>query len=163
MNDQARAMLIVGALLSGASFSAGGVAGRMTAPVPASPPPAPAEVRFVEVPAWAVPVLQPVQAPPPVEAALPEAEPPAPPEPPAAASAPAAEVKPVPKVEAKSKPKPKPVAPPKPRAAAPPKRSLPSCELIKREYARMTWSQKMAEYSRATPAEIAHGKRCLGM
>ena len=45
MTDEARALAIVAALLSGASGSIGFVGGRMSAPVP------PAEVRFVALPA----------------------------------------------------------------------------------------------------------------
>lgn len=151
MSEQARALAIVGALISGASFSAGVGGGRLTAPAPTP------QVELQVVPAASCTAGTIETAP-----ALPPApvEPPAPP-----AVAPPADVKPAPpaKVEAKPKAKPKPVVPsPKPRPA-PAKRSLPSCAVIKREYERMTWPQKMAEYNRATPAEVAHGKRCLGM
>lgn len=154
--NQARALAIVGALLSGASFSAGGVAGRMTAPEPA---PSPAEVRFVPAPAWAVPLIEPGPA-----VAI-EAE--APPEPPESRAPPAitppADVKPVPpaNVEARPKVKPKP-APPRPRTA-PPRKPMPSCAVIKREYERMSFTERMAAYSRADAEQIAHGRRCLGM
>lgn len=74
---------------------------------------------------------------------------------------PPAEVKPplpVPRPKIEVKPKPKPEAK-RPRQA---KKALPSCEYIRREKARMSWSEQWAEYQKATPAEIAHGKRCLG-
>lgn len=85
---EARALLMVAALLSGASGSAGFVGGRISAPVP------PAEVRIVTVPA-------------PVDAA--------PTEPKLPAVAAPAEAKPPPKVEAKPKPQAKPQ--PKPEKA----------------------------------------------
>lgn len=156
-DDQVRALLIVAALLSGASGSAGFVGGRMSVPVP------PAEVRYVPVP---VPLASaaPAEAPPiepPVAAAPNEIEP--------AASAPAARVEaaplpmPRPKVEAKpSQPKPEKPAAKRPRPRAPANAGLPSCAVIKREYEAMTWPQRMAAYRRATPQEIAQGKRCLG-
>lgn len=39
---------------------------------------------------------------------------------------------------------------------------LPPCSVVRREAARMTWAQKLAAYSAATPEQIAHGRRCLG-
>lgn len=148
MNEQARAMLIVGALLSGASFSAGGVAGRMTAPVPVPTPP---EIRYIPIPAPAATLVAP--APAPVLEEKPEPAPVAP-----------VEAKPLPPVKPKAdvKPKPKPEPPPvrKPRAVRP---SLPSCDVIKRAYNRMSYVEQMAEYRRATAEQIAHGRRCLGM
>lgn|GEM_PF-5161671 len=94
IDDQARALLIVGALLSAASGGAGFVGGRASAPV------LPVEVRFVHVPA--PPALAPLTAPvAPVEAApLPAIEPPAKVE---AAPLP----QPRPKIEAKPKALPK--------------------------------------------------------
>lgn len=147
MTDEGRALLIVAALLSGASASAGFVGGRMTAPVP------PAEVRYVPVSAPPIEVIaEPAPIAPPAEPAVPA---------PAEAAAPV-EVKPVkplprPKVEVKPKEQPK----PKSRPPAP-KKTLPSCAVVKREYQTMSWAQQMAAYRRATPDEIAHGKRCLG-
>ncbi len=139
VTDEVRGLLIVAALLSGVSF----VGGRMTAPVP------PAEVRYVQIPAPVVHVPVPEAAP--VEPA-PLVEP-----------APPAEVKPPPKVIAKPKPKPQPVKEPKRRREpTPAKTGLPSCEFVKREYQRMSYVQQMAAYQRATPEQIAHGKRCLG-
>lgn len=38
-----------------------------------------------------------------------------------------------------------------------------SCAAIRRQAGSMSWSQKMAAYQSATPAQIAHGRRCLGM
>lgn len=154
--NQARALAIVGALLSGASFSAGVGAGRVTAPVPEAPP---AEVRFVPAPAWAVPLIDPGPA-----VAL---EPVAPPDglEPAPVIRPPADVKPAPaaKAEAKPKAKPRPVVPqPKPRPV-PTKKPLPSCAVIKREYERMNFAERLAEYRRADAEQIAHGRRCLGM
>lgn len=154
--NQARALAIVGALISGASFSAGGVGGRLTAPAP------PPQVELQVVPAAScaagtietAPVLPPELVAPPAPV-----EPLAPP-----AVAPPADVKPAPpaKVEAKPKAKPKPVVPtPKPRPA-PAKRSLPSCAVIKREYERMNFAERLAAYNRADAEQIAHGRRCLG-
>ncbi len=151
MTDEARALAIVAALLSGASGSAGFVGGRMSAPVP------PAEVRFVALPVPALPAeVEPIE---PAPSAVPM--PPVSIEPPAASTTPD-DIKPLPaprpKVEARPKEQPK----PKPRPAAL-KKSLPSCAAIKREYATMSWAQQMAAYRRATAEEIAYGRRCLGM
>lgn len=106
MDDQARALAIVGVLLAGASGSAGFAGGRMSAPVP------PAEVRYIPIPAPAALFVPPAA----------EAEPaePAPVAPVIAVPiAPAAEAKPPlpaprPKVEAKPKP-----TPPKPEVKKP--------------------------------------------
>lgn len=38
---------------------------------------------------------------------------------------------------------------------------LPPCSVVRREAARMTWAQKLAAYSAATPEQVAHGRRCL--
>ncbi len=102
----------------------------------ATAPVAPPVVRVVPVP---LPAARPVAAP---------AKPikPAPPR---------AEVKPKSEVKRKEQPKPK-TRPPVQR------KTLPSCAVVKREYARMSWSQQMAEYHRATPEQVAHGRRCLG-
>jgi hypothetical protein len=40
---------------------------------------------------------------------------------------------------------------------------LPPCSVIRREYKRMTYAQSIAAYMAATPAQVAYGKRCLGM
>lgn len=40
---------------------------------------------------------------------------------------------------------------------------LPSCARVRQCSAQMSWSQQMAAYRRSTPAQIAHGKRCLGL
>lgn len=141
MTDEARALLIVAALLSGASGSVGGVIGRVTAPVP------PAEVRYVTISAPAPP--EPVAMPPVVEPA-----PAPPPEPPAVV-----ETKPPPKGEAKPKAQVKPQAKPRPAVQ---KKSLPSCAFIKSEYERMSLAEQIAEYRRSTAEEVAHGRRCLG-
>lgn len=61
------------------------------------------------------------------------------------------------------RPKITPEAKPKPKATKPPlKKSLPSCEHIRRERARMSLSEQFAAYQSASAEEIAHGKRCLG-
>lgn len=39
---------------------------------------------------------------------------------------------------------------------------LPSCSVIRREYEGMSHMQRLAAYARATPEEVAHGRRCLG-
>lgn len=151
--DQARAILIVAALWTGATNGASFVGGRMTAPVP------PAEVRYVTLPAPA-----PVVVPEPAPVAPLELEPPAAPV--------AAEPEPVapPEVEAKPLPKPRPKIDAKPKAQPKPKarpsalkKSLPSCDAVKREFDRMSWPERMAEYRKASAEEIAHGRRCLGM
>jgi len=187
-DDQLRAFLIVGALLSGTSGTGGFVGGRMSVSTP------PAEVRLIRMPprvlrvlpAEAVPV-EPTTAPPeapappaPVAPAPPITEPPVSAPPAAATSATPApvEVKPTPpprpKVEAKPKAQPKaqPKPPPKPekdaaakklRPPAPTNKALPSCAVIQREYDAMNYSQRMSSYFSATPEEIAHGRRCLGL
>ncbi|WP_339500479.1 hypothetical protein [Pseudomonas canadensis] len=168
--NETRALAIVAALLSGAFFSAGGIAGRMTAPVPASPP---AQVTCA-VPAQAAPVVEAAPAPEPEAIASVESPPahvatPAPDVKPAAVPlpvpAPAARAEAKPKVEVKTEPKPKArrAAPsPRPRAA-PAKKQMPSCTAIKREYDRMSFTERMAAYRRASADEIAYGRRCLGM
>jgi len=136
--DEARALLIVAALWTGATNSASFVGGRASSPVP--------QVRYVTVPEPTLP-----------EAVTPEPPPAAPTvEPVTTPEAPAVETKPPPKVEVKPKPKPQ----AKPRVQ---KKSLPSCAFIKSEYERMSWAERMAEYRKSTVEEIAHGKRCLGM
>lgn len=40
---------------------------------------------------------------------------------------------------------------------------LPPCSVVRNEYARMTFTQQMAAYISATPEQVAHGKRCLGI
>lgn len=151
MTDEARALAIVAALLSGASGSAGFVGGRISAPVP------PAEVRYVTLPAPAPVVVEP-----PAPVAPLELEPPAAPV--AAEPGPAPEVesapvpKPRPKIEAKPKAQPKPKARPSTL-----KKSLPSCDVVRREKQRMSYAEQLAAYARASAEEVAHGKRCLGM
>lgn len=171
-DDERQALLIVGLLLSGASASCGFLGGRMSVPEPQ------AEVRLVRLPPRIVRI--PVAAAPLETRPAAVAEPapvapvePAPVVPPAIAPiAPAAEPpKPPVKIEAKPKlpkvqPKPQPKAEReqparKPRPPAH-KAALPPCELIKREYDAMSWPERMAAYHRASPEEIALGKRCLG-
>ncbi len=105
IDDQARALAIVAALLSGASGSAGFVGGRASVSVP------PAEVRYVQLPVPIVVPALPVEASPVEPVPTPPDAEPAPPataiEPPEAKPLPA----PRPKVEAKPKPKPKPESP----------------------------------------------------
>lgn len=59
-----------------------------------------------------------------------------------------------------------PIAAPERPAKAKPKRQrvagLPSCAVVRRQAASMTWAQKLAAYTTATPEMIAHGRRCLG-
>lgn len=156
IDEQARALLIVGALLSGASGSLGYVGGRMTAPAPEP------EVRFVHIPMPAIVAPQidvaPVEPPP-----GPASPPPAavPPDPEPAAAAPASEPKPLPRPRPKAEAKPKPR--PEKRVAAHSTRGMPSCAVVKREYDAMSWPERMAAYRKATPEEVAHGKRCLGL
>lgn len=65
---------------------------------------------------------------------------------------PAPKAAPLPKpAKQKQKAKPK----PKPREAF--------CDVVRREYARMTWAERMAAYRRATPKQVKDGRRCLGM
>lgn len=49
------------------------------------------------------------------------------------------------------------------RAAKPRPKALPSCAEIKRRRDSMTFAEQLAAYSRATPEEVAHGRRCLGI
>ncbi len=152
MTNEARALAIVAALLSGASGSIGFVGGRMSAPVP------PAEVRFVALPAPAQ-VMTPEDDPAPIEGLPPAESAPVPKPAPAAPVAAQVDAKPSRPKAAESKEKAKPQ---KARPAAP-KKTLPSCAAIKRGYATMSWAQQVAAYRRATAEEIAYGKRCLGM
>lgn len=48
---------------------------------------------------------------------------------------------------------------------AKPKRTafLPSCARIKAQYDRMSLSERWSAYQTATPEQIAHGRRCLGL
>ena len=144
MTDEARGLLLVAALLSGGSF----VGGRVTAPVPPPPPP---EVRYVLIPA-------PASQAPPAEAAPvePAVEAPALPAPVDAKPIPASR----PKIEAQAKVQ---IKPARVRIPSARKSRLPSCAFIRREYEAMTMAQRWAAYRRATPEQIAHGKRCLGM
>lgn len=160
MDDQARAFLIYSALLLGVGGGGGFAGGRMTAPA------TPFEVRFVHIPVPAISL--------PAESALVEPEDPVPQAPPLASIpiepepvviAPPAQLEekpqlpqPRPKLEAKPKPKPQ----PKPEPARKPRKALPSCAVVEREYQRMTLAERWARYGKATPEEIAHGKRCLG-
>jgi outer membrane biosynthesis protein TonB len=178
MDEQARALVIVGALLMGASSSLGFAGGRMTAPEP------PAEVRLVRLPPRIVrlPVeVTPIEPAPPSAAAEPAPVAPVEPAPlvpplsvPAAPTIEAPRSPP--KVEAKPKPQP-PKSAPKPqsrprqrpekeqqaRKPRPPQhKALPSCDVIKREYDAMTYAERMAAYYRASAEEVAHGRRCLG-
>jgi outer membrane biosynthesis protein TonB len=142
VTDEGKSLLIVAAILSGASFTGG----RMTAPAP------PAEVRYVAVP-----------VPPPL-AGVPAAQ--VEPPPPAIPTTPV-EVTPLPppKVEAKPKEPPKAqqkAAPAKPRQVVAAKKPMPSCAAIKREFERMTWPERMDRYHRSSPEEIERGKYCLG-
>lgn len=144
IDDQARALLIVGALLFGAGNTSGFVGGRMTAPV-AEP-----ELRFVHVPVPAIslPAAAPIDPPP---AATAEPEP--------AATPADAEPKPLPRPRPKAevKPKPKPEPP-----ARKPRKAMPSCAFVKQRYEAMSWPERMAAYKSASPEQVAHGKRCLG-
>lgn len=49
------------------------------------------------------------------------------------------------------------------RIAKPRAKSLPSCAEIKRRRDAMTFAEQLQAYSRATPEEVAHGRRCLGL
>jgi outer membrane biosynthesis protein TonB len=148
MNDQAKALLFVAALFGGVGFTGG----RMTSPEP------PAEVRIVRIPIRPQIVAAPVAA----HVAEPA---PAPAPPPHVAAVAEPEAKPpLPVARPKPDPKPKERPQPKPRAIVSAKRSsLPSCAVVKREYERMTWTEKMAAYHKASSEEIAHGRRCLGL
>ena len=42
-------------------------------------------------------------------------------------------------------------------------KSLPSCAVIRARRDSMTWAEQLAAYSRATPEEVAYGRRCLGI
>lgn len=149
-SDQVRALLLVGALLAGASGSASFVGGRMTAAT------LPAEVRYVTVPAPCIlaPLVpaEPVREPAP--AVVPSRDEPELP----------------PKVEPKEPPPPSPTPPKvqtkpaaKPRAPAPRKAGLPSCAFIKRQYEAMSAAERWAAYRKATAEQIALGRRCLGI
>lgn len=156
MNDEARAFLIVGALIASVSGSGGFVGGRVTAPLP------PAEVRYVPIPVPVAPLAEAVPIDPPAPAVV---EPAPQVEPPVATAPPPIETKPMlpaprPKVEAA--PKAKPAAQPKPRPPAAKNTTLPSCAVVKREYERMTSSERWAAYLRADAAQVAYGRRCLG-
>jgi outer membrane biosynthesis protein TonB len=176
VTDEARALLIVAALLSGASSTAGFVGGRMSVEAP------PAEVRLVRMPPRIVRMLPPEAVPvepvpealaPPasVEAAPAIAEPPVS-APPVVQATPLPLPRPKveqPKPQPKAQPKPQPKAPPKPEKEAaakkprpPAHKALPSCAFIKREYEALSYAERMASYYRASAEEIAHGKRCLG-
>jgi len=170
-DDQLRALLIVGALLSGASATSGFVGGRMSVADP------PAEVRLIRLPPRVIriPMAEAAPAEPGTVAPAPSASfTPAPAdEPPAIAPPAPVETRPLPlprpKLEAKPKPQPKPLkhekdAPAKkPRPPVPSKKALPSCAVVQREYDAMSWPERMAAYRSATAEEIAHGKRCLGL
>ncbi len=150
MNDQARALLFVAALFGGGGYTGG----RVTAPAPEP------EVRFVHIPMPAIMAPQIDVAP--VELApVPASPATVPTEPDPVAAAPAAEPKPLPRPRPKVEVKPKP-RPEKKRAASHSTRGMPSCAVVKREYDAMGWPERMAAYRKATPEEIAHGKRCLG-
>lgn len=41
--------------------------------------------------------------------------------------------------------------------------SLPSCARIRAAYNRMSVAERWAAYQKATPEQVAHGRRCLGM
>lgn len=180
MRDEGRALLIVAALLVGASNTTGFVAGRMSVEVP------PPEVRIVRMPPRLVRMLPPIvvpaepvfpEAPPPPAAVeSPHVEPPPPIAEPHVSAPPVVEATPLPQPRPKvEQPKPQPKARPKPQQPKPPRpdkdtpakkplvhKALPSCAVVKREYDAMTWPERMAAYRDATAAEIAHGKRCLG-
>jgi outer membrane biosynthesis protein TonB len=47
--------------------------------------------------------------------------------------------------------------------AKPKKRGETFCERVRREYERMSWAERWAAYQRATPQQVAAGRRCLGM
>ena len=125
MSDQARAALLIAAVVLG-----GGIAiGRSTAPVPPA----------IVAPAPVAPVVE-----------TPKAAP---------------KITPIPKLIA-----PAPIMRPERRVKAKKKQKVvrtarggDSCAAIRRQAQSMSWSQKMAAYQNATPAQIAHGRRCLGM
>jgi outer membrane biosynthesis protein TonB len=178
VTDEARALLIVAALLSGASATSGFVGGRLSVSAPAP------EVRLIRMPPRVVRLLPPeavaaepalpeAPAPPvPLEPAPPIAEPPVS-APPVVEATPLPQPRPKveqPKPQPKVQPKPQPKAPPKPEKEAaakkprpPAHKALPSCAFIKREYEAMSYAERMASYYRASPEEITHGKRCLGL
>jgi hypothetical protein len=66
---------------------------------------------------------------------------------------------PAPKPKVKSRTK----AKPKAKRAVRKKARESFCDRVKREYARMTFAERLAAYQRATPQQIAAGRRCLGM
>lgn len=173
-DDQVRALLLTAALLSGASGSLGFAGGRISAEAP------PPEVRLVRLPprVLRIPTVEAVPADP-VTSPLDAPAAPAPVDPPAISEPPnvmppvpietAPLPPPRPKVEAKPKPQPKPApkhekdaSARKPRPVLPAKKPLPTCAAIQREYDAMSWPERMAAYRRASPEEIALGKRCLG-
>lgn len=49
------------------------------------------------------------------------------------------------------------------KQARPRAKQLPSCAVIRARRQAMTLPEQLAAYSRATPEEIAHGRRCLGL
>src|SRR5688572_10966786 len=52
----------------------------------------------------------------------------------------------------------------KKKAKAKPKnRGETFCQRVRREYERMSWAERWAAYKRATPQQVAAGRRCLGM
>lgn len=153
MNDQARALLFVAAL-----FGSGGyTGGRVTAPAPEP------EVRFVHIPMPVLPLpdiapLEPAPQPAPVPRVETAPLPPVSSQP---ESIPLPQPRPKADVKTKEthKTKPESHVAKKTRST---KRSLPSCTTIKREYEAMSWPERLAAYRKATPEEIAQGKRCLG-
>lgn len=119
--DHARALVLVGALVTGGSLVGVQPGHAPTAPV--------SEVRTIKAPP----------------------------------AAPLAKLAPVEKVPLPA-PRPKIEAKPKPKAEPRPlKKSLPSCAYIRREQARMSFAEQWSAYLNASPEEIAHGKRCLGI
>ena len=90
--------------------------------------------------------------------------PPAPPPPPPAPPAPV--VAPPPREALPPLVRPRPITVPE-RPKAKPKRrevvGLPPCSVVRREYQRMTYAQQIAAYMAATPEQVAHGRRCLGL
>jgi len=89
---------------------------------------------------------------------------PGPPPPPPAQPAPV--VAPPPRVALPPIVRPKSIVRPE-RPKAKPKRrevvGLPPCSVVRREYQRMTYAQQIAAYMAATPEQVAHGRRCLGL
>lgn len=155
MTDELKFVLIVLAAWGGVCFTGG----RLTAPAPP-----PAVVRYIPV---HVPAPAPLAEAVPIEPAVEPTVVPTPVEPPAETPAPV-EAKPLPaprpKVEAPAKVQPRPA---RVRLPSVRKSRLPSCAVIKREFDRMTWAQRMARYAKEKQEgnweAIAQGKRCLGM